>query len=221
MVVLPQPEGPRKNSPGLIETLASSTAELPKSQHTFSRSIPALIASWSPSACCFAKVSSPGPVQNISPRGARCAAPDQAAEQAGTASPRPCGRSTVNLSARDREASASPGERPPGRMGRPGQADMPPHGEGTRLPGGRKLTRLYIIRIFPALGDEFGSLLRPPHSDFSAPVGRFQHSRRRFAPSVPPPWPPDWPERRRPVGGSLRRGDEFASSSVPSAFFAP
>ena len=46
IVVLPQPDGPRneKNSPGFIETLALSTArKVPKSQQTFSRSIPALM----------------------------------------------------------------------------------------------------------------------------------------------------------------------------------
>jgi len=46
IVVFPQPDGPRneKNSPGFIETLALSTArKVPKSQQTFSRSIPALM----------------------------------------------------------------------------------------------------------------------------------------------------------------------------------
>ena len=51
IVVLPQPEGPRKekNSPGLMETLALSTARnLPKSQDTFCRSTPALIGALLP-----------------------------------------------------------------------------------------------------------------------------------------------------------------------------
>ena len=51
IVVLPQPDGPRKekNSPGWMLTFTWSTARnLPKSQQTLSRSIPALIGPSSP-----------------------------------------------------------------------------------------------------------------------------------------------------------------------------